>query len=239
MLTGKAAVDHGCLGASNKRWKCARIIARTSSGSKRSNNPFQMMAIIPGAPINCGKRIRCIVGQLAAFERAAQQPRTDLRCARALRDSRIRRARKTRSFADDQPYQMLAMGAIYLSHENSMALSITVRSGRSAANVAFKGADDGVMLDGNQFLKQALLVLEVQINRTLRDICAFRDVVELRCRKTAGRKFVKRRVEDRITSRRRPGAARALWRAAAAEPGSPSSASASAVGDDVGAAAPF
>ena len=36
--------------------ECARIIARISSGSKRSNSPLQMIATMPGAGSSCGKR---------------------------------------------------------------------------------------------------------------------------------------------------------------------------------------
>ena len=34
--------------------RCARIIASTSSGAKRSNNPLQITAIRPGAAKSCG-----------------------------------------------------------------------------------------------------------------------------------------------------------------------------------------
>ena len=45
---------HVVLRAENSRSRCVFIILRTSSGSKRSNSPLQMIASMPGAAIICG-----------------------------------------------------------------------------------------------------------------------------------------------------------------------------------------
>src|SRR6185295_14845263 len=50
--------SHAVFLSPNKIFMCARSSSRTSSGSKRSNSPDQMMATMPGAAINCGKRTR-------------------------------------------------------------------------------------------------------------------------------------------------------------------------------------
>jgi len=47
---------HAASPGPNSTSKCARISARTSMGSKRSNKPLQMIATMPGAASNCGKR---------------------------------------------------------------------------------------------------------------------------------------------------------------------------------------
>src|SRR6185503_11976996 len=49
---------HAGLRGANKSSRWVFIIARTSMGSKRSNNPLQMIAIRPGAAMSCGKSTR-------------------------------------------------------------------------------------------------------------------------------------------------------------------------------------
>jgi hypothetical protein len=70
---------------------------------------------------------------------------------------------------------------------------------------SFQRADDGDHLRSDQFLKQALFVFEVQINRTLGDTSTACDVIKPRCGKTSGGKFVERGVKNCIPPLRCPG----------------------------------
>jgi hypothetical protein len=54
----------------------------------------------------------------------------------------------------------------------------------------------------DQFLKQGLLVGEVEIDRALGDAGAPRHAVKPRGSEAAGGKFIKRRAEDRLPARR-------------------------------------
>ena len=110
--------SYGALSSLNSSANCKRIIARTSSGSKRPNNPFQMMAMMPGAPEQLRKVGDCRVVQLAALGGAAQQraqSRQELR--QHLSVIKLGELREARPFADDQPNDVLAPRLVNFAHE--------------------------------------------------------------------------------------------------------------------------
>src|SRR6185312_2939578 len=82
--TGKSPV-HGTLPCANNRSRCVFIILRTSSGSKRSNKPFQTMATSPGAAMICGK----------SASPSGTSPRAAARCSNA-RTAAMMRERTSR-----------------------------------------------------------------------------------------------------------------------------------------------
>src|SRR5262249_44358143 len=55
--------------------KCARIMARTSSGSKRSNSPLQTTETMPGAASSCGKRTSASVSSSPRSRARRSMPR--------------------------------------------------------------------------------------------------------------------------------------------------------------------
>src|SRR5262249_37415282 len=84
----------------------------------------------------------------------------------------------------------------------SSACSAIVRR-QIGGEYRFERADDRTHFETDQFLKQALLVGEVQIDRALVDTGTFGDIVEpCRCKAASG-KFVERGVEDRVAPRHR------------------------------------
>src|SRR6185437_3082630 len=76
---------HGALLAPNSNSTCVFIILRTSSGSKRSNKPLQMMATRPGAAMICGNS----ASASGTSPRAAAR-RSSARTAAMMRESTSR-----------------------------------------------------------------------------------------------------------------------------------------------------
>src|SRR3974390_2257865 len=76
---------------------------------------------------------------------------------------------------------------------------------QGSRELSLKRADVGDHLRSDQFLKQALFVFEVQINRALGDTGALGNVIESRCGKNTGGKFIKHGVKNRVSPFRRPG----------------------------------
>ena len=153
-------------------------MARTSSGSKRSNNPLQTMAMIPGAPSSIGKRTSASLFELAALVGAAQHAAQCLEQARQhFAIVELGDGRKARTLADQQPDDLAAAGAVDLAHENLDRL-LDDRAQREAGRKRkLDRADHRHHLGADQFLEQGLLVGEVQIDRALGDAGALGDIL--------------------------------------------------------------
>ena len=105
--------------------------------------------------------------------------------------------------ADDEPHDLLAMGAVDFADKNLDRLIDDRAQRQIARQRSLKSSDHGIELEAYQFLKQRLLVGEVEIDRALGDAGAARHVVEPRGSEAAGRKFIERRAKGRLPPRRR------------------------------------
>ena len=101
------------------RW--ARISARTSSGAKRSNNPFQMMATSPAPASNCGNFSSASWRSSPRSIGALQQRCASPRCTRLryLPIVELGERGKARPFGEDQPDARPCAGVLEdLAHEH-------------------------------------------------------------------------------------------------------------------------
>jgi hypothetical protein len=86
------------------------------------------------------------------------------------------------------------VGAVDFAHEDVERVVDDHLERKVARQHRLKGADHRTDLEAHQFLKQRLLVLEVEIDRALGDAGAARHVVEPRGGKAAFGEFVERRL---------------------------------------------
>ena len=119
--------------------------------------------------------------------------------ARSPRGSRIRRASESArpSVMISRITSLRRVPKISRTKMSAM-LSAMTRAGRSADLRGLDGADHGRQHRAHQFLEQALLVAEVEIDRALGDAGAPRDVVEAGRGKAGGGEFFERGGEDRV-----------------------------------------
>jgi len=154
-----------------------------------------------------------VVGKLAALVGTAHQAAQRLeQTFEHLAIVELGERRKPRSFADHQPDNLAAARAVDLAHENFDRLVNDRAQRQFGSKGKLQRADYGHHFRTDQFLKQALLVGEVQIDGALGDAGAFGDIVEPRRGKAFGGEFIEGRVEDGVAARRGFGGARALAR---------------------------
>ena len=191
---------HGALLGANNSSTWVFIILRTSSGSKRSNNPLQMMATRPGAAMICGNSASAC-GHLAARGGAAQQRAHRGDDAREhLAVIEFGELGEAAAFRDHQPDHVLAPRLVDLAHEQFDDLVAEHADRHVGRAQRLDGADQRREHGADQFLEQALLVAEVEIDRALGDAGALGHVVEPRRLEAAGGEFIERRGKDRLAA---------------------------------------
>ena len=120
-----------------------------------------------------------IVAQLAAIERAPQQrPHRRNDAPKHLAIVEVGDLGKPRSFADDQPQDVLAVGAVDLAHEQSERALRHGPHRQVERQRRLQRAHHGADLGADELLEQPLLVAEVKIDRAFGDAGALRHVVE-------------------------------------------------------------
>ena len=201
---------HVALLSPNSTPKYARIIARISSGSKRSNNPLQMIATMPGAGSSCGKRTSASELELTPLVGTAQdgadrfhRPRDHLAIVE------FGELGEAWPFGQHQANDVLPPRLENLADENLDQLIGHLPERNVRVRGPLKRADHRAELQTDQLLEQRLLVGEVKVDRALGDIGALGHVFEPGRGKAARREFVQRRRQDGIAALGAPLGARA------------------------------
>src|SRR5262249_2520878 len=140
-----------------------------------------------------------IVGQFAARDSARHEGTDrwhDTRDDLLVVD--LRELREALALGDDQADHVLPPRAEYFAHEH-VRDPFDHHAGRQIDHrSAGDLADYRTEHRAHELLEQALLVAEIEIDRTLSDVGAFGDVIKPRRRKAARGKLIERSGEDRL-----------------------------------------
>ena len=136
---------HGASPEPSSTSKCARISARTSIGSKRSNKPLQKIATMPGAGEQLRKANQRVGLQLAALMGPAQHGADRLHHPRDhFAVVEFGELGKARTFGDDKADDILAARLENLAGEHLDQLIGDHRNGMSACETFSSAATTGL-----------------------------------------------------------------------------------------------